>query len=213
MTPARSTAGVADVARFEISNVGNVPLALPPRLLVPDGWAYSWVAEPSQIGPGGTRVIGLELATPATAPDGRTHLLTDPGWAAAEPIEWEVQHVAIHAEATVTPNSVLVRITNRGTADATDIEVALVEGSELVDRLLLHRVAAGGNGSAMLATGGRSFAGTVLVDTGGRYLETPSRLEVTTSSEDHAVAAPSFGASVLAALVCAMLRRRTSHGR
>lgn len=149
--PLVGIAGVDERVRFDVSNGGNVPLRLPPRLLLPDGWTPKWTGPEGFLEVGGSQVLTLHLTAPSTATPQTYSLVVDPTWATSPPIPWDLRTVQLSAEAAFEEKSVVVRLRNAGTGDAYGVEVILLQGSTEVDRAVIQRLAANGNATALLA--------------------------------------------------------------
>lgn len=207
--PLTGIAGVTERVRFDVANGGNVPLRIPPRLLLPDGWQHRWSDE-GMLAPGASQVLTLELLAPREAAPQVYAIEIDPTWASADPIRWDLRTVVLGADALLQQGSVNVRLRNTGTGDAYGVEVILMQGATPVDRAVLQRLPADGNATAILAPRpGETGELRVLVDNETKY--TPGVLAIAVSGEAGGRNVPEPGLAplaILAALAALAVGRR-----
>lgn len=210
LSPARGIAGLDSEVRIEVSNVGNAPLRLPPRLDLPVGWAPPvWEGPLATLEPGASAPFTLRLRAPADAPSGIRALAPDPAWAGGEGFGWDLRTVSLRATLAEDGTGVRVLVSNDGTGDAEDVDVVLLRGDEVVDRATLPRVPAGERTAALLAPREGASDGplTVLVDNASRYVEQPLSLAVTGAARQEAPAPGLLLACAALALAAVGLRR------
>lgn len=206
-SPQESVAGVPTQAILEVRNDGNVPLSLPPQLVLPEGWRASWGnLTLRELPPGGAAAVPFELLVPRSAGDGRHEVRTDPQWADGAPLAWDVHTVRLRVEVLDRP-SPTVRVQNDGTGDARDVVVELVEDGVPRDQVVLRRIPAGSSSLAVLvAPPGGDRDVTLRVDPVQRYGDAPQEFAVRVDGQN-GVPSPLW-LLVAALAVGALLRRR-----
>jgi hypothetical protein len=116
--------------------------------------------------------------------------------------------VALRATVEDAEGGARVVVANDGTGDASEVEVRLLHGERVLDRVTLHRVPAGEQVVALLGAGGRAEGpAEVVVDGAARYAPEPQRLPVTLPP-DRETPAPGLALLLLGALLVAAARPR-----
>lgn len=151
--PAMVLAGVQSAIAWTVRNTGNVPLDLPPRIVLPQGWQAAWNESGGNLDVGQERDVTLTLLAPKESPRGLQHIRVDNEWSKSDDLVTAVEFVELHATASREAGGVLVTVTNSGSGDAKDVEAALYSRDLVIDRAIIHRVPPGSHVTAILAAG------------------------------------------------------------
>ena len=183
-SPQESVAGLPTHALLDVRNDGNVPLTLPPQLVLPEGWRATWGnLTARELPPGAEASVPLDLDVPRAASASREEIRTDPQWADGGRLAWDVHTVRLRAE-LVDGDSPTVRIQNDGTGDARDVVVVLLDDGVPRDQVVLRRIPPGSSSVAVLvAPPGGARDVTLRVDAGQQYADAPQDLAVRVQGE------------------------------
>ncbi|HVL48882.1 MAG TPA: NEW3 domain-containing protein [Candidatus Thermoplasmatota archaeon] len=194
-------AGRVSALEVDVHNTGNVPLALPPAFEERPGWNVTWDAPASILPVGGVARGRILVAAPAGVEGPASLPLSARTGSGALAVD--VRTVSLEVvEAEPDGATIVVVVRNSGSADAHAVAIEFVRDGTLVDRLVLQRIAAGGEARAILAAPGE---GRLRVDADGRFHDVP--IEVAAGGTARPVPAVGLAAVVAATLLAGRMRR------
>lgn len=205
-SPLRVVAGIPSEISIAVENSGNTPLELPLSLPTPPGWRIEFREPPSTLAPGAIALVTM-VATPSADEDrAEWRLRTSDSWAISNELGVAVQHVRLEVEATASVGSVSATIRNVGDGEAYGVAVRVEADGETVDRAIIHRIAPGGAGRAILALPDGATKARLIVESEAGYEVEPSPLDLDIAARQQTPWPSTAG--LLVALVALALTRR-----